>query len=488
MKRPTPSAGIKRPRSIGPRVIAEDGVIREGSGVDHSAAISEAHEGPAKEGSASGVRMMTKRQPAWSNMANVSREEAAILARELLKIVEIREVDLHRALQAGAKRVMELSREMSVRVELNKAAEFSYIVEIAGPYTGETTEWMFDIDNTPPEEAADRHERGSYVGLNSVARDSVHKAHFEDWDLKLYLQVPSDRAQQRVADRLFGQSAFLVLRALVHKHLHDAEHHRAKATLAKEQLHHRRLLKAGHMVSEVIHELNNPIGAVMAYAEAVERNFVAFDTALRGADELHRQETRQRLLEALGRMQGSASRLQKTGRELTSYFHPRQENRTEVDMRRCLQQATSAIDHMRIEGRISIEWEASSTRVLGDEDALVRVFVNLLANAVQAIVSHRKEARDQGREGRIRIIMREMNDGARGQLCLVEIHDNGPGVPLKARSQIFEPFFTTKSSREGTGLGLAVAANVVESHGGEVEVADSSLGGAVFSVTLPLFA
>jgi signal transduction histidine kinase len=484
MKRPTPTAGVQRPRAI-----TEDGTARENTGVDHSSADTLAQQGSVAEPGTSGVRMMTSREPSLSDEVNEpSRQEAALLARELLKIAEFREVDLHRALQAGAKRVMELSRETSVRVELNKAGEFSYSVEVASAYTGETTEWMFHDDNVQPDNNADRHVRSSYLGLNSFAKESMHNAQLEDWDLRLYLQTPNNRGQQQVTDGIFGQSAFLVLRALVREHLREAEHHRAKAALAKEQLHHRRLLKAGHMVSEVIHELNNPISAVMAYAEAVERNFVAFDNALRGGDELHQQETRRRLLEALGRMQSSASRLQRTGRELTSYFHPRHENRAEVDMRKCLQQAASAIDHMRVDGRISIEWEVSSMRVLGDEDALIRLFVNLLANAVQAITSHRKETPDQSREGRVRIIIREINDGARGQLCLIEIHDNGPGVPLKARSQIFEPFFTTKSSREGTGLGLAVAANIVESHAGEVEVSDSSLGGAVFSVTLPLLA
>ncbi len=68
---------------------------------------------------------------------------------------------------------------------------------------------------------------------------------------------------------------------------------------------------------------------------------------------------------------------------------------------------------------------------------------------------------------------------------LLQVRDNGPGIPHELRERIFEPFFTTKAQGEGTGLGLAISRDIVEKHGGWIEC-DSEVGeGTVFSVYLP---
>lgn len=115
-------------------------------------------------------------------------------------------------------------------------------------------------------------------------------------------------------------------------------------------------------------------------------------------------------------------------------------------------------------------------RVLGHPGQLAQVLVNLLVNAAA--------------------VVRDLPDGTRGQVRvtaeldgdLVHIHvdDNGPGVPPGLRDRIFEPFFTTKPPGEGTGQGLALARSTVRSFGGDLTCGDSPLGGARFTVTLPI--
>ena len=99
------------------------------------------------------------------------------------------------------------------------------------------------------------------------------------------------------------------------------------------------------------------------------------------------------------------------------------------------------------------------------------VFLNLLDNAARAV----------GSSGRIRV--EAWNEA--GSYC-IRIGDSGPGIDAASAQRIFEPFFTTRQAGEGTGLGLAIALQVVQQAGGRIEVDRSDLGGAAFTVRIPM--
>ena len=122
--------------------------------------------------------------------------------------------------------------------------------------------------------------------------------------------------------------------------------------------------------------------------------------------------------------------------------------------------------------------------VMAPKPQLIRVFVNLITNAVQAVEIQQKEAQERGEEikrGEVLICLRNsIKDGYYD----VVVDDNGPGVSEENQSRLFTPNFTTKSS--GTGLGLAICRNIIEKCDGEIGYQKSfALGGASFSVTLP---
>ena len=87
----------------------------------------------------------------------------------------------------------------------------------------------------------------------------------------------------------------------------------------------------------------------------------------------------------------------------------------------------------------------------------------------------------QGTGGRVRIALH----AGPGEV-VVHVDDNGPGVPPALRDRIFDPFFTTKRVGEGTGQGLGISRSIVERHGGRLVLEDGPLGGARFTVRLPL--
>lgn len=111
-----------------------------------------------------------------------------------------------------------------------------------------------------------------------------------------------------------------------------------------------------------------------------------------------------------------------------------------------------------------------------DRDQLFRVLMNLIRNSVQVLEAAMPEALSEGQ-----VYVRAHRDGS---ACIIEVADNGPGVPEKARAHLFEAF--RGSQRQGgTGLGLAISSELVRAHGGQIRLVDSSGPGAMFQIVIP---
>lgn len=111
---------------------------------------------------------------------------------------------------------------------------------------------------------------------------------------------------------------------------------------------------------------------------------------------------------------------------------------------------------------------------LVDPDRLKEVLVNLMVNAAEAMGA---------RGGRITIRERQEASPEGQPLVVVEVEDNGPGIPASIQDKVIQPFFSTKE--EGTGLGLSIAARILEEHGGWLELSSEEGAGAVFTIYLP---
>ncbi len=109
-----------------------------------------------------------------------------------------------------------------------------------------------------------------------------------------------------------------------------------------------------------------------------------------------------------------------------------------------------------------------------DMDQMKEVFVNLMVNACEAM----------GEDGNIHVIEEISEHEALGEVVLIHISDDGPGIPLGIQKKIFEPFFSSKE--EGSGLGLSIAKRIVEEHGGEICVKSDEGKGATFVIALPM--
>jgi len=125
--------------------------------------------------------------------------------------------------------------------------------------------------------------------------------------------------------------------------------------------------------------------------------------------------------------------------------------------------------------RIDLVVEPELPQIAGTRRRLEQALTNVLVNAIHAA---------QVREGFAGIVEAQVR--RKGEDILVEIRDNGPGIPAEVKPRIFEPFFTTKAPDQGTGLGLPIARDAVEAHGGTLEVESERGRGATFRMRLPI--
>jgi two-component system, NtrC family, sensor kinase len=171
-------------------------------------------------------------------------------------------------------------------------------------------------------------------------------------------------------------------------------------------------------------------------------------------------------------IQNGARRTQSIVQALHNYSRTDEERLVEFDLNHGLDDSLELLRH-HLKGHIAVTKRYSEVgRIRGHAGQLNQVFMNLLTNAAQAV---------SGRDGaRIEVATR-IQDGQ----AVIDIVDNGPGIPPEILPKIFDPFFTTNEVGQGSGLGLSIVHGIVERHGGTIEV-DSFVGrGTTFTVTLP---
>ena len=162
--------------------------------------------------------------------------------------------------------------------------------------------------------------------------------------------------------------------------------------------------------------------------------------------------------------------LSNTASEFSSFAKFYYEDNAEINLYQLISEQMVLFD-TRENIRIAFDYCKTECKVFARKGQIIRVLVNLVSNAVQAL-------EESG--GYICISLKE--DGGS---YVVSIDDNGPGVKIEDENKLFKPNFTTKSS--GTGLGLAICRNIIEQSGGKISYRRSELGGACFSFTLPKY-
>ncbi len=210
-----------------------------------------------------------------------------------------------------------------------------------------------------------------------------------------------------------------------------------------------RLAGVGRLAAGVAHEINNPLTVILGYVR------------------LLRRDARGRLATDLAAVEEEAIRCQEIVEGLLDLSRPLASLGEPVELREVVEAVTSRLrDAGRLSG-VAVRIDGRGT-VSGNAERLRQVALNLIKNAAEAA----------GPRGEVSVEI-----DSQGDAVVMRIIDSGPGLTDEQRRRLFEPFFTTKAA--GTGLGLAVSRAIAHAHGGEIEAANASPRGALFTLRLP---
>jgi two-component system NtrC family sensor kinase len=233
------------------------------------------------------------------------------------------------------------------------------------------------------------------------------------------------------------------------------EKRRLEASLAQSE----KLAAVGQLAAGLAHEINNPLTAIIANTQLLQRELKADEDIMEMIDLIARAG--QRAAQVVRNLLDMA-------RKEEYIFEP-------VDLDQTLQKAFALVQHELVARSIQLSYEPAEglPKILASKDHLQGVWVNLLTNAIDSFeeCDHRE----------IRVATTMQNNEVR-----VIFMDNGKGIPSEKLNRIFEPFYTTKAPGRGTGLGLSLCHRIIKQHGGSIHV-DSEVGvGTIFTVALPI--
>jgi signal transduction histidine kinase len=202
------------------------------------------------------------------------------------------------------------------------------------------------------------------------------------------------------------------------------------------------------------HEIRTPIGILRSSAQMLAREPNLSEEAR----------------ELTGFIESETERLNRLVSTLLDSARPRLPSMQAMDMNDIIRHSVELLAAQADKKSITIGLHLAEHPNIADCDTeqMTQVLLNLILNALQIVPNG----------GMVSITCRENN----GEI-IIEIADNGPGIPPEEQNRVFDPFFTKREG--GVGLGLAVVQQIIKAHGGEIRADKSTLGGALFIITLP---
>jgi two-component system NtrC family sensor kinase len=225
----------------------------------------------------------------------------------------------------------------------------------------------------------------------------------------------------------------------------------------EQLLHSEKMAAVGQLISGVAHELNNPLTAILGYSQLLTGSSDVGAQGVEYAEKLYKQ----------------AQRTHRIVQNLLSFARQHKPERIAVQINQILEETLALRDYdLRMKNiRVHLELAGDLPVTSADPHQLQQVFLNLVNNAVDAVL-------ESASEGDLWV-----HTGLRGDRLIMEFTDNGPGV--REPSKVFDPFYTTKPVGKGTGLGLSICYGIITEHGGTIRVRNVQPRGAAFTIEMP---
>lgn len=244
---------------------------------------------------------------------------------------------------------------------------------------------------------------------------------------------------------------------------------RQKALLDADLMQTSKMAALGRLAAGIAHEINNPLAVIQEKAGWIQD--------LLEEEDVQKSENFKEFEAAIGKIQQHVDRARNVTHRLLGFARRMEPIQHPVNLNKVVQETLTFLEnearHRNIE--IHMELEEGVPEVMSDGAQVQQVLLNVINNAIDAVE----------KDGHVYIRTHFDKDG---QCVMAEVRDTGPGIPHEILDKIFDPFFTTKKLGGGTGLGLSICHSIMTKLGGHIEVHNSTQGGAVFVITLPVHA
>ncbi|HSQ78282.1 MAG TPA: ATP-binding protein [Nitrospirota bacterium] len=261
------------------------------------------------------------------------------------------------------------------------------------------------------------------------------------------------------------------LYAIVH-YLKDVT---AQKRLEQQLIRSDKLASLGTLVAGVAHEINNPLGIIAAYSEALLDR--SSEKALNGIKAF------EDFPEYLRTIHNEIFRCKTILKSLLEFARPSGGTFREIDINELIKEVLLLLQHRtaKLKHTLELDLDREVPKIYADAGSLRQLMMNLLLNAIYftpegGSIFIKTETDDAPREDAV---------GACPNRIRLSVRDTGAGIPRDLINKVFDPFVTTKPVGEGTGLGLTICHKIVEEHGGAIDVESEPGKGATFIITLP---
>lgn len=311
--------------------------------------------------------------------------------------------------------------------------------------------------------------------------DSIYVAGFlkeGDW-LLVYQQLASDAFSDLQRARYIALAifllggigilamAFFLSRRMVNR---IALSEREKEAADEQVIETGKLAAIGELAAGIAHEINNPVAIMVEEAGWIGD--------LLDEDDLKSSANREEFRRALKQIHTQGHRCKEITHKLLSFARRTDSKIREIQVNDTIREVAALSEQRAKFSNVVIETDLQEDLPLmkGSETEMQQIFLNLINNAIDAI---------DKKGGKIKITSRMQEAGPNAPAILIDVVDNGAGIPKANMGRIFDPFFTTKPVGKGTGLGLSICFGIINKMGGEISV-ESTVGvGTAFHIRVP---
>lgn len=311
---------------------------------------------------------------------------------------------------------------------------------------------------------------GEFEVLKARVRAQLRRKQFEDEHRSIREQLLRSEleATEARAARELAETRARMVEALEQKNQQLSQAYSQLQQAQARLVQSAKLASLGELVAGVAHEINNPLAFAISHLRTARTSvgwLAPVSTDESKSKHWHRAQDR------LDEMFGGLERIRELVLKLRTFSRLDEGERKQVSLRECVGAVVTILGH-RLRDRIALDLQLEPPDQLDCYPSLLnQALMNLLANAIDAI------------RGAGKITIR---GGAQNGDYVLQVIDNGSGVPAELRERVFDPFFTTKEIGKGTGLGLSITYSIVKKHGGSLELLEADGGGTIAEMRLPL--